>query len=131
MISLYFIVAICGFFAGFITTLAGLGSVLTLYVLMDIVQLAPDVANGTNRLGIMAMCLLALPSFYQNGHLNIKRSWSIIIMILIGALFGFVLAITIDNSSFSNIFKYILIVMLLLVITNPNDGYKRVIIPIN
>ena len=119
MISMYLLVVLCGLFAGFITTLAGLGSVLTLYVLMDVVQLPPDVANGTNRLGIMAMCLLALPSFQQNGYLDIKRSWLIIVMIFIGAMFGFILAITIDNTSFVNVFKYLLILMLLLVIANP------------
>ncbi len=121
---LYLLAALGGAFAGFVATLAGLGSVLTLYILMDVLQLDPDVANGTNRLGIMAMCLMALPSFYRTGHVNIGRDWRIIIALFFGAIGGFILALNIDNTAFREVFKYLLIVMLGLVLLNPKQWMR-------
>lgn len=117
--SLYLLAALGGVFAGFITTLAGLGSVVTLYILIDVLGLDGDVANGTNRIGIMAMCITALPSFHQKGHLNLKKSWKIVATIFTGAMFGFALALAIGNEEFKSVFKYLLFVMLALVLFNP------------
>lgn len=123
--ALYALIALCGAFSGFVATLAGLGSVLTLYILIEVVGLDADVANGTNRIGIMAMTLMALPTFYKKGHLNLKKSWWIILSIFIGALGGAILAAQyIDNADFKDIFKYLLLVMLVLVLTNPKKWIR-------
>jgi len=123
---LYYLLAVVGgLFAGFVTTLAGLGSVLTLYILIDVLELEAGVANGTNRLGILAMCIMALPSFYQKGHLNLNKSWPIILTIFIGAMGGVILALNIDNSAFKEVFKYLLFVMLALVLTNPQKWVRE------
>lgn len=61
--TIYFLIVLCGIFAGFIGTLAGLGAVLSLYLLIDVVELDATIANGTNRLGVLAMALMALPTF--------------------------------------------------------------------
>lgn len=123
--ELYALIAICGAFSGFVATLAGLGSVLTLYILIEVVGLDADIANGTNRIGIMAMTLMALPTFYKKGHLNLKKSWWIILSIFVGAIGGAVLAAQyIDNAAFKDIFKYLLLVMLVLVLTNPKKWIR-------
>lgn len=123
--NLYILIALCGAFSGFVATLAGLGSVLTLYVLIEVIELDSDIANGTNRLGIMAMALMALPTFHKNGHLDLQRSWRIVLAIFIGALGGVALAVTIDNASFREIFKYLLFVMLALILTNPKKWIQK------
>lgn len=123
--DIYIVVVLCGVFAGFVATLAGLGSVLTLYVLIEIVGLNSDIANGTNRVGIMAMALMALPTFYREGHLNFQRSWPIILTIFIGALGGVALAVNIDNNAFREIFKYLLLLMLALVLLNPKKWIRK------
>lgn len=123
--ELYALIAICGAFSGFVATLAGLGSVLTLYILIEVVGLDADIANGTNRIGIMAMTLMALPTFYKKGHLNLKKSWWIILSIFVGAIGGAVLAAQyVDNAAFKDIFKYLLLVMLVLVLTNPKKWIR-------
>jgi uncharacterized membrane protein YfcA len=123
--ELYALIAICGAFSGFVATLAGLGSVLTLYILIEVVGLDADIANGTNRIGIMAMTLMALPTFYKKGHLNFKKSWWIILSIFVGAIGGAILAAQyIDNAAFKDIFKYLLLVMLALVLTNPKKWIR-------
>jgi len=123
--TLYALIAFCGVFSGFVATLAGLGSVLTLYVLIEVVGLDADIANGTNRIGIMAMTLMALPTFYNKGHLNLKKSWWIILSIFIGAVGGAILAAKyVDNEAFKDIFKYLLLVMLVLVLMNPKQWIR-------
>lgn len=123
--ELYALIALCGAFSGFVATLAGLGSVLTLYILIEVVGLDADIANGTNRIGIMAMTLMALPTFYKKGHLNLKKSWWIILSIFVGALGGAILAAQyVDNNDFKDIFKYLLLVMLVLVLTNPKKWIR-------
>jgi uncharacterized membrane protein YfcA len=123
--ALYALIALCGAFSGFVATLAGLGSVLTLYILIEVVGLDSDIANGTNRIGIMAMTLMALPTFYKKGHLNFKKSWWIILSIFVGAIGGAILAAQyIGNDAFKDIFKYLLLVMLVLVLTNPKKWIR-------
>jgi len=123
--ALYALIALCGAFSGFVATLAGLGSVLTLYILIEVVGLDSDIANGTNRIGIMAMTLMALPTFYKKGHLNLRKSWWIILSIFVGAIGGAILAAQyISNDAFKDIFKYLLLVMLVLVLTNPKKWIR-------
>lgn len=119
MATLYALIAFGGFLAGFVTTLAGLGSVITLFILIEVVGLAPDVANGTNRIGILAMCLMAVPTFHKGGHLDLKRDGIIIIALFIGAMIGVLLVVQLDNTSFRTIFRYLLVVLLVVVLVNP------------
>lgn len=123
--ALYALIVIGGIFSGFVATLAGLGSVLTLYILIEIVGLDADVANGTNRIGIMGMTLMSLPTFYNKGHLNLNKSWWIILSIFVGAVGGAILAAHYtDNADFKDIFKYLLLVMLVLVLSNPKQWVR-------
>lgn len=123
--GLYLIMIIGSALAGFIGTLAGLASVLTLYLLIDVVQLDPTLANGTNRIGVLAMALMALPTFYKKGHLDLNKSWPIIMAIFIGSLGGFWVAIIIDNHSFKEVFRYLLLVMLLVVLYDPKKWVRQ------
>lgn len=122
--SIYLLVIIGGILAGFVTTLAGLGSVLTLYILMEVVGLDGDIANGTNRLGIMAMSLMAVPTFYKGGHLNLRKSWPILLALFVGSIGGVIVAVSIDNTAFKDVFKYLLIVMLFIVCLNPKKWIR-------
>ncbi len=123
-LSVLLIVIIGGVFAGFVTTLAGLGSVLTLYILIEVVGLDGDVANGTNRLGIMAMSLIAVPTFYKGGHLNVRKSWPILLALFVGSVGGVFLAVSIDNAAFKQVFRYLLIVMLFVVLIDPKKWIR-------
>ncbi|MCF8388676.1 MAG: TSUP family transporter, partial [Bacteroidales bacterium] len=56
------ILIVAGVFVGFINTLAGGGSVISLSVLMFL-GLPPTVANGTNRIAILIQTFTAVSSF--------------------------------------------------------------------
>ncbi len=61
---LYLAVIAAGFVAGFINTLAGSGSLVTLPVLIFL-GLPANVANGTNRVAILLQNVVGVSSFSQ------------------------------------------------------------------
>jgi uncharacterized protein len=61
--------SLAGVFAGFINTIAGGGSLLTLPALL-LAGLPPDVANGTNRVGVLFQATSATFAFRGSGHLK-------------------------------------------------------------
>ena len=63
------LVAVAGLVGGFISTLASNGSAVTLPAL-EILGLPDNVANGTNRLSVVALGLVGTVSFYRRGLLD-------------------------------------------------------------
>lgn len=118
-ISVVLIAIAGGFIAGIINTLAGNGSAITLTILTELLGLPGNIANGTNRVGVLAQGITGTYAFHKNGKLDVQRSKSIIIIIFIGAIFGVITAINISNESFIFIFKYLLIFMLFVVLLKP------------
>ena len=80
-----------GLVAGVINVLAGGGSNLTLPALM-VMGLPADVANGTNRVGVMLQTLVGLRGFDQGGQLDRSDMWAILVPTLLGGLVGSVIA---------------------------------------
>lgn len=116
---LYILLLLSGIFAGFIGTLAGLGAVISMYLLMDVFKLDPLSANATMRIGVLAMAIMAVPPFYKSKKLHFKESKYIIFALTIGSLFGFFTINHIDPSSTKQVFKYLLPVLLIIIISNP------------
>ncbi len=108
-----------GFVAGIINTLAGYGSVLTLAIYMDILGLPGHIANTTNRVNVFFSSNIASLTFLKKGKLNIKGDGWIIIFTLIGVIAGAICALKINAEQFKNIFNYLLIPILILLLTNP------------
>jgi len=82
---------VTGLAAGIINTLAGGGSNLTLPVFM-IMGLPADVANATNRVGVIMHSMVAMKGFSSHGKLPLDNAKGILVPILIGGVFGSVLA---------------------------------------
>jgi len=70
---------IAGLMVGFINTLAGGGSIISLSVLM-VLGLPANIANGTNRIAIAVQTLTASSSFRQQKVLDTKKGMGINIM---------------------------------------------------
>ncbi len=92
-LSLGFILLLIGtgVVAGFINTIAGGGSMLTLPALM-ILGLPADIANGTNRVGILLQSIAGARRFHQKGKLEPHTIVPTLIPALSGSLFGALLA---------------------------------------
>src|SRR5687768_18236181 len=70
-------VPVVGFAAGFINTLAGSGSLLTLPMLI-LLGLPANVANGTNRVGVLLQNIVAVAAFRRRGALPLEGSGKLI-----------------------------------------------------
>lgn len=115
-----YIIAILGaLIAGGINTLAGNGSAITLTILTEVLGLPPNVANGTNRIGIFTQSAITSLVFFKKGKLKIKQHKKYIYPIIIGAIAGGVLAINVSNEQFKAVFKFMMIFMLLAVLVKP------------
>ena len=69
-----------GLMAGFINTLAGSGSLLTLPLLM-FMGLPANVANGTNRIAILLQNIVGVSSFKQQKVFNFRGTFVYIFLI--------------------------------------------------
>ncbi len=115
----YIIIILGSFIAGCINTLAGSGSAITLAILTEVMGLPGNVANGTNRIGVVAQGGLSSYVFHKNGKLDLKIGLPIIVFVTIGSLFGVYVATIISNDQFKEVFKYIMVLMLVVILVNP------------
>lgn len=97
-----------GSIAGFINVMAGGGSTITLPILI-LLGLDPSLANGTNRMGILAQTFSAVVSFRQEKYHDFKLSLKLTAFTLPGAIAGAVLATRISDVLFQRILAYVLI----------------------
>ena len=124
MIVDYTIALVGAFLAGGINTLSGNGSAITLTILMEVLGLPADIANATNRVGIVTQSFAGTIAFKRAGRLDLppqrkREMWQIILVASAGAILGIYLSLVVDNSTYRSIFRYLLIVMLLVVLVKP------------
>jgi uncharacterized membrane protein YfcA len=112
------------FLAGVINTLAGNGSVITLSLLTDLIGLPANMANGTNRVGVLLQTIGSSSGFAKNQLIDYSKSKTIIILTIVGAIGGVVAAIMVSNEQFLFIFKYLMLVMLLVILVKPERWLK-------
>jgi len=115
----YIIAIVGGFFAGIINTLAGNGSAITLTILTEVMGLPPNMANGTNRVGVFTQSLVGSYGFYKGGKLPIRRSLKFIIPSVIGAILGVIVAVNVSNEDFKMVFRYLMIALLFVILIKP------------
>jgi uncharacterized membrane protein YfcA len=121
----YVIAIVGGFFAAVMNTLSGYGSVITLTILMDVLGLPANMANGTNRVNILANSVAGTFGYYKNGKLDLKNGKWILITVCVGAVFGVFLAVNVSNEQFRAIFKYLIVVLFLSIIVKPNRWIRE------
>lgn len=114
-----------GALAGMINTLAGSGSAITLTILTEVLGLPGNMANGTNRVGVMTQSTAGTLSFYRNGKLDVKKSWRYIVPTVLGAIAGVITAVYISNDQFKVIFKILMILMLFIILIKPKRWLKE------
>lgn len=109
-----------GVAAGFINTVAGGGSLLTLPALM-LAGLPADVANGTNRVGILLQSGAAALAFDRDKQLVARGStlWAFVWPTLLGAFLGATAASSIPRASLRPILLTTLVLMAVLIAAKP------------
>lgn len=88
-------IVVLGIFAGIVNVLAGGGSNLTLPLLM-ILGIDPQVANATNRVGILMQAVVGIRGFHRSGNLATDDLPSILLPTLAGGICGAFCAARLD-----------------------------------
>ncbi|MCF8399699.1 MAG: sulfite exporter TauE/SafE family protein [Bacteroidales bacterium] len=112
------ILIVAGVFVGFINTLAGGGSVISLSVLMFL-GLPPTVANGTNRIAILIQTFTAVSSFKKQKVLESRKALLLAIPAAIGSVVGAFIAVDINEIIFERAFAIVMLVMLVFILYKP------------
>ena len=109
----YLLLAVLGVIAGTLNVLAGGGSLLTLPA-MVFLGLDGAVANGTNRVAILAQNVTAVGGFRSLGFSDMKLSLSLALAALPGGICGALLGTVVRGDLFNRVLGAVLIGVLLL-----------------
>ncbi len=113
-----------GIAAGFINTVAGGGSLLSLPT-MIFLGLPPNIANGTNRVAIFLQNISGIAGFRSKGIFIFPYSLWLGLAALAGAIAGARISIDLEPKTFNHIIAIIMVAVVLLIVFNPikhNNG---------
>jgi len=114
---------IIGAVAGFINTIAGGGSLLTVPFLMEL-GLLPTVANATNRVAIVIQNIFAVSGFKSKGVSSFPYAFWLSGSAAIGAFIGAKIAVEIDEETFKKVLAVVMVIVILLTIFKPFGKIK-------
>ncbi len=107
------LLAAAGIVAGFLNVVAGGGSLLTVPILV-FMGLPGPVANGTNRIGVLAQNLTAIAAFFRRGFSEFKLSLSLAACSVPGALAGALLGTELEGEWFNRILALVMVGVMLI-----------------
>ncbi|MCZ6830781.1 MAG: sulfite exporter TauE/SafE family protein [Gammaproteobacteria bacterium] len=116
------LLALVGAVSGFINVMAGGGSLLTVPILL-FMGIPGPVANGTNRIAILAQNLTAVVTFFRRGYSDFKLSLSLAACSIPGAVAGALVGARLDGVWFNRTIAAIMLgVMLVMWLDRGNAG---------
>lgn len=115
----YLLLLVTGFIAGIINTLAGGGSNLTLPALM-MMGMPADVANATNRVGVLLQCVSAAKGFHRYGKLPVEAIIPVMLPTLFGGALGAAAAVIAPNEILKPLLLVTMIGMAVIILVSPS-----------
>jgi hypothetical protein len=115
----YLLLIVTGVIAGFINTLAGGGSNLTIPALM-VLGMPPDIANATNRVGVFLQGVAATNGFNKHGVLEMADAKYILLITLSGGIIGALVASYLPNLYLKPVLLGSMILMALIILIRPS-----------
>lgn len=112
------VVVVAGVAAGFLNTMAGGGSLLTLPALM-VLGLPAEVANGSNRLSVVTQSLSGVVLFHREGKLHTGAIGAVLAPTVAGSLLGAVAATRVPGELLKPVLLVTLIAMATLIALRP------------
>jgi uncharacterized membrane protein YfcA len=130
----YLLVFCAGLVAAVINVMAGGGSALSVGVL-TLLGMPVNIANGTNRVGVLTSGISSVKKFHEKGKLDIKGALPFAFIALVGSVIGAYIASILSSTIFK---RYLGIAMIFVVITlfipqknsdnkSPNSAAKKLI----
>jgi uncharacterized protein len=118
-----FALIVSGLFVGFINTLAGGGTIISLSLLMFLGLPAP-IANGTNRVAVVFQNLVAVRNFKKSGILKTKKGFHLAIPTIFGSLAGAKIAVNLNEQFIEYTIAFVMLVILFFVFFKPQMWLK-------
>ncbi|MDD3811153.1 MAG: sulfite exporter TauE/SafE family protein [Bacteroidales bacterium] len=119
----YPILILAGTLVGFINTLAGSGSLISLPLLMYL-GLPANIANGTNRVAILLQSLVGVGVFRNSKVIRIREGIWIALPAVIGSIIGAILAVDLNEEVMRKFIGGLMLVMFFLIILKPESWIK-------
>jgi len=113
-----------GLAAGVINTMAGGGSLLTVPLLV-LAGVPGNVANGSNRIGILTSNVTAAATFRRLGVSGLTRILPVLVPVAIGAAAGAVLVGQLADETFDRVFGFLMVPVLIVSLRQPRVEAKE------
>jgi uncharacterized membrane protein YfcA len=117
------LLALAGVAAGWLNVMAGGGSLLTVPIML-FMGIPGPVANGTNRIAILAQNISAVAAFRRQGFADFRLSLSLAAAASAGALVGASLGVRLDGEWFDRVLALVMIGVLVLMATGHDKVRK-------
>jgi hypothetical protein len=115
---MYPLVIAAGFMAGFINTVAGSGSLITLPLLI-VLGLPAGVANGTNRVAILLQNVVGVSRFHGQKVLDFKRGLMLAVPAALGGIIGAQIAATLNEIILRRTIGVLMVIMFVILLVRP------------
>ncbi|MCA8887490.1 MAG: sulfite exporter TauE/SafE family protein [Parvularculaceae bacterium] len=113
-----------GVAAGWVNTLAGGGSMLAVPIMVFLGMPGP-VANGTNRIGVIAQNIASVLAFFRKGFSDFKLSASLALCASVGAYFGAHVGVKLDGVWFERTLALIMLAIMVVMLTDAGQKPAR------
>lgn len=114
-----------GILVGFINTLAGSGSLITIPLLMFL-GLPANIANGTNRINVFLTSIVGVSSFRQQKVFKLRENIWLSVPAIVGAIIGAKIAVDINELILTRIIGGLMVFLLFTIIYKPEKWLKEV-----
>lgn len=121
---IYAAVIAVGVVAGFINTMAGSGSLLTLPMLM-FVGLPANVANGTNRVALFLQNIVAVRGFKKRKVFDYREGLWLVIPATAGSIIGAMIAVNFNEQILRLFIGILLVFMFFIILFKPDRWIKE------
>ena len=119
------VLALTGIIAGWLNVMAGGGSLLTVPVML-FMDLPGPVANGTNRIAILAQNITAVYAFFRKGFSDFRLSMTLSLAASVGAAGGAMLGVKLEGVWFERVLALVMVaVMLIMAMGNGKAKVKE------
>ncbi len=118
------LIVVVGIVVGFINTIAGSGSLITLPLLMFL-GLPANVANGTNRLNILLTSIVGVTSFRQQKVFKLRDNIWLSIPAIVGAIIGAFIAVDLNEEVMTKVIGVLMVLLFFTIIYKPQKWLKK------
>jgi uncharacterized membrane protein YfcA len=112
------LLVVAGIAAGFVNSLAGAGSILTVSLLV-LLGLPGNLANGTNRVGVLVQNVVAAWRFRAEGVSGFRDAAPLLLPVILGSATGALAISRVADETFEKLFGLVMVALLIPILRRP------------